>query len=222
MRPYAAAVFVVILSVASGASPAAPAADSVIYVARRGWHIDIGFQAADLEPPLDSLRAEFPEASALFFGFGDRRYLDSRNHRGSALLAALWPGRGLILATALNAPARDAFGPTHLVALQVTDGVARAVQAFIWLSMQGYESYRAGPYPGSRYFTATPTYSGFYTCNTWAAQALASGGLPIRATATVFASQLWRQVRRTARREAKKRSTVTRATVDAQPGASAP
>ena len=53
----------------------------VVYVARRGWHIDIGFEAADLKPPLDSLSAELPQGNSLFFGCGDRRYLDSENRR---------------------------------------------------------------------------------------------------------------------------------------------
>ena len=212
MTPFAPALFAVILWWGPGVA-AASSADSVVYVVRRGWHIDIGFEAADLAPLLDSVRADFPGASALFFGFGDRRYLDSRNHGSPALLAALLPGPGVVLATALNGSAQDAFGPTHVIALKVSRAGALAIQAFIQRSLRRQESYRAGPYSGSEYFEATATYSGFYTCNTWASRALATGGLPIRARGTVFASQLWRQARR---------ATVTRATVDAQAGAVAP
>lgn len=192
---------------------AASAAESLVYIARRGWHIDVGFQASDLAPPLNGIAANFPGASGLFFGFGDRRYLDSRRNGAPFLLAALWPGRGLILTTALSVAPPDAFGAAHVVALKVSAAEARAIQAFIWDSILGHDPYRMGPYPDSLYFTATPTYSGFYTCNTWAAQALATGGLPIRTTGTVFASQLWRQVRRVQQ----KQSTVAPSTIDAQP-----
>jgi hypothetical protein len=52
-----------------------PNAPVTIYVARRQWHVDLGFAAKDLEPPLRSLTADFPDAQFLFFGFGDRHYL---------------------------------------------------------------------------------------------------------------------------------------------------
>ena len=43
----------------------------VIYVVRRGWHMDIGFAAADLQPPLNDVIGQFPGVRYLFFGFGD-------------------------------------------------------------------------------------------------------------------------------------------------------
>jgi hypothetical protein len=67
----------------------APQDSAVIYVARRGWHVDIGFAAADLQPPLKSLMDEFPGAQYLFFGFGDRHYLLAKNRGAPVLLAAL-------------------------------------------------------------------------------------------------------------------------------------
>src|ERR1039458_10254570 len=52
-----------------------PPATTIIYVIRRSWHVDIGFAAADLQPPLAALRSDFPDAHFLLFGFGDRHYL---------------------------------------------------------------------------------------------------------------------------------------------------
>ncbi len=184
-----------------------------MYVARRGWHIDIGFAAEDLMPPLLALTAEFPGAQSLFFGFGDRRYLDGKDRSVPALLAAAWPGRGLILATALAARPQNAFGSKQVIPLKLTADQARDVQDFIWQSIEEHHSYASGPYQGSLYFTATPRYSALYTCNTWAAQALAVGALPIRRAGTVLASQLWRQVGRVR----KKQSTAAPSTVDARP-----
>ena len=192
-----------------GPSPPAPQDSTVIYVARRGWHVDIGFAAADLQPPLKSLIGEFPGVRYLFFGFGDRRYLLAKHRNAPVLLSALWPGPGMILATGLSSPPPAAFGADHVAALAVTVRQASDAQAFVWYSLDKpssandpVKSYAPGPYEGSLFFTATPKYSAFHTCNTWAAESLAVAALPIHSTGVVFAGQLWAQVRRTARIQA--------------------
>jgi hypothetical protein len=183
-------------------SAAVPHDSAIIYVARRGWHVDIGFAAADLQPPLKSLLDEFPGAEYLFFGFGDRHYLLAKNRGPPVLLAALWPGRGLILATGLAAPPALAFGVAHVAALAVTIRQASDAQAFVWYSLDqqtdndAVKSYAAGPYEGSLFFMAAPKYSAFHTCNTWAAESLAAAGLPMHTSGVIFAGQLWVQVRR--------------------------
>lgn len=190
----------------------APQDSAVIYVARRGWHVDVGFAAADLQPPLRSLLDEFPGAQYLFFGFGDRRYLLAKNRNAPVLLAALWPGRGMILATGLRSAPTVAFGVRQVVALAVTLRQASDAQAFVWYSLDRpsgndpVRSYAAGPYEGSLFFTATPKYSAFHTCNTWAAESLATAALPIHSAGVIFARQLWSQVRRVE----KKQSAVAR------------
>ena len=202
----------------------APQDSAVIYLARRGWHVDIGFAAADLKSPLKSLLDEFPGAQYLFFGFGDRRYLLAKNRNAPVLLAALWPGRGMILATGLTSPPSAAFGAAHVVTLAVAARQASDAQDFVWYSMdkqaesgqQGesgqqtanrrVKSYGPGPYEGSLFFTATPNYSAFHTCNTWVAESLAVAALPIHSGGVIFAGQLWRQVRRLE----KKQSAIAR------------
>jgi len=220
----------------------APQDSAVIYLARRGWHVDIGFAAADLKSPLKSLLDEFPGAQYLFFGFGDRRYLLAKNRNAPVLLAALWPGRGMILATGLTSPPSAAFGAAHVVTLAVAARQASDAQDFVWYSMdkqaesgqqgesgqqtrsgqqtgsgqQGesgqqtanrrVKSYGPGPYEGSLFFTATPNYSAFHTCNTWVAESLAVAALPIHSAGVIFAGQLWTQVRRLE----KKQSAIAR------------
>ena len=189
----------------SGAASAGSAKSTVIYVVRRGWHIDVGFAAADIQPPLNSVAGQFPGVRYLFFGFGDRHYLLAKHRNAPVLLGALWPGGGMILATALGSSPQEAFGAAHVVALAVTDEQMRAAQAFIWGSLDepstdresgAVTPYGTGPYEGSLYFAATPRYSAVHTCNTWAAEALAAAALPIRSAGVIFAGQLWGQVRR--------------------------
>jgi hypothetical protein len=191
-------------------------ANSVIYVVRRGWHIDIGFDTADLVPPLAGLTAEFTGVRFLFFGFGDRRYLQSKERNVPVLLGALLPGRGLILTTGLTSTPQLAFGARQVIALHVPADRARDAQSFIWHTLDwphpdGAHSEAAGPYAGSFYFAAKPGYSALHTCNTWVAEALAASGLPIHSAGVVFASQLWRQVRRLEQAQSIQAAEVSRA-----------
>jgi hypothetical protein len=206
-----------LLSMPHSSAAEPPAADSaVIYVIRRGWHVDVGFDAAALQPPLKSLLTDFPGARYVVFGFGDRHYLLAKNRNAPVLLAALWPGRGMLLVTGLTSAPQDAFGADHVAALPVTADQARDAQTFIWQSLDQRQaeqrenhqrenlngaadripSVERGPYEGSLFFSATPTYSAFHTCNTWAAEALKSATLPVHSAGVVFAGQLWGQVRR--------------------------
>ena len=131
---------------ASATATGASATDTItLYVARRGWHIDIGFAVDDLQGPMSSLAAKFPGARYLFFGFGDRRYLLAKHHAVPATLAALWPGAGLVLLTALRATPAEAFGAAHVRQLKVPAQQAAASQTFIWSSLRLREGGPSAP-----------------------------------------------------------------------------
>lgn len=182
-----------------------------IFVARRGWHIDIGFAVSDLSAPLNSLSEQLPGVKYLFFGFGDRHFLMAKNPDAPATLAALWPGPAMILVTGLKGTPTEGFGDEHVIALEVLGTQSLTAQTFIWkaLADRGAEAsdtmkmaYGPGPYPGSLYFDAVARYSAVHTCNTWAAEVLKTAGLPVRSAAVVLAGQLWGQIRRLASSEA--------------------
>lgn len=178
----------------------APADTLTIYIARRGWHIDIGMAAADLSPPLNQAVAYLADAKYVFFGFADRHYLLAANHHAPVLFSALWPGASILLTTGLNNSPAEAFGTTHVITLNVTQNQLRGLQAFIWRSLRTHDDvldvYRQGPYEGSVYFLATQKYSAFHTCNTWAAEALRAAGFHVHTVGVMFAGQLWTQARR--------------------------
>jgi len=181
-----------------------------LFVVRRGWHIDIGFTVADLEPPMNSFAAEFPGAKYLLFGFGDRRYLTSPHHGPAMLLRALWPDAGLLLGTGLRSTPAIAFGAANVVELTIPRADALQAQYFVWQSLSATQqsdmTARAidshalvgipGPYQGSSFYYSRDVYSAVHTCNTWAAEALRRAGLGISSRGVVFAPQLWRRVRR--------------------------
>jgi hypothetical protein len=174
-------------------------ASAVIYVVKRAWHVDIGFATADLQPPLASLRADSPAARYLLFGFGDRHYLLDEGRGPGGMLAALWPGAGLMLATGLTGSTQDAFGDANVIEVAVTTAQAQQAQLFVWHSLAAdrgaVAALRAGPYEGSWYYASSERYSAWHTCNTWAAEALRAANLPIHSFGVALSSQLWIQAR---------------------------
>ena len=199
-RSYLLTSLLVLLCAAPAAAGGADAQRSVIYVVRRGWHLDIGFAAAELQPPLTAVAAKFPGARFVFFGFGDRHYLEAKHHTPWVSLQALWPGAAVILVTALASTPDAAFGRDQTIALPVTPAQSLAAQAFVVKSLDAAEPVAPGPYEGSLFYPAVPTYSAAHTCNTWVAEGLKAAGLPIRSARVVFAGRLWSQVRRLAER----------------------
>ncbi len=191
--------FALILAAALFAAPLSCAAQSHLMVVRRGWHIDLGFPAADLGPRLQFASSALPGARYVLFGFGDMHYLKSRKKGVSTLAAALWPGRGIMLVTGLEDTPQQGFGAQHVVELPLSDAQSRALQDFIadsFVSHDGrVEVYEPGPYAGSVYYLALPRYSALHTCNTWAAEAMSATPLRVHHVGVLFAGQLWSQVR---------------------------
>jgi hypothetical protein len=184
-------------------APPPPAADGqsvVIYVVRRSWHIDIGFEATELSPPLATLRQALPQSRYLLFGFGDKHYLLSQGGTVNRLLGAILPGDAVVLLTGLTATPEESFGSDSVVRLAVSPAQAGKLQTFVWKTLtteHGVATMLApGPYSGSFYYASVERYSGLHTCNTWAAEALHSAGLPVHSFGVEFAGQLWSQVRR--------------------------
>jgi hypothetical protein len=169
--------------------------DPIVYVIGRGWHTDIGLPAEEISGDLARLKQGLPGVRFLTFGFGDRQYLVKRATNFGDMLAALLPSESALLMTALRASPRDAFGAGNVVELHVSRmGLAR-IQAGLWHEFEVSGSgdpvmLAEGPYPGSAFYAARDTYDGFYTCNTWTARLLHSGGLPMPVTGVLFSEQV--------------------------------
>jgi len=177
----------------------------VIYVIKRSWHTDIGFDAADLHPPLASLRQMLPGANYLLFGFGDRHYFMHHGESIGTTIGAAWPGAGLVLMTGLTNTPEQAFGVSGVIRLTLSASQARRLESFVWGTLATSDSaanaLATGPYDGSFYYAATTRYSGLHTCNTWTAEGLRAAGLPVRSFAVELSGQVWRQVRKIQRQQ---------------------
>jgi hypothetical protein len=178
----------------------------VIYVIKRKWHTDIGFNTVDLQSPLGSLRAALPTARYLLFGFGDKHYLLNPDQNFERLLGAVWPGDGLVLMTGLEDTPEQAFGANEVVRLTVSAAQVLELERFVWRTLvtrnDGATALAPGPYSGSLYYGSVERYSGLHTCNTWTAEGLRAAGLPVHTFGVEFAGQVWRQVQRIKREEA--------------------
>jgi uncharacterized protein (TIGR02117 family) len=177
-----------------------PGNAATIVVVDRGWHTDVSLPADKLDERFDALRAHFPGVREFTFGFGERLYVQKHDRTPLDALRALLPSDGMVLVTALATTPAAAFGKDDAIPLAVSDEGFRAVKDFVRRSMQddaaGAPVFVAeGPYPGSAFYASTLTYYGLFTCNTWTAEAIRAGGVPVTTAAVLFADQVTGQVR---------------------------
>jgi uncharacterized protein (TIGR02117 family) len=181
--------------------PALPESLDRIYVIDRGWHTDIGLPVAELHGKLARVAADFPGATVLTIGFGDRTYLLDPDTNFFDMLYALLPGRAALLVTGLRASPEAAFGADSVVPLPIAKPQLDALQQFL-LSYFATDSagqplrLADGPYPGSLFFASNATYDAFHTCNTWTAESLRAGGYPVSTTLVLFADQVMAEARK--------------------------
>ena len=169
----------------------------------RGWHTDVGLPAERLPASLLALALDFLGASHFLFGFGERAYWTRPDPGSMDALAALVPGPGVVLVTALRVPPEAAFAAEDVVLLPVTEvGLDRLAVHLAAELREGGEVRRLaeGPYPGSRFYATSRRYGAAYTCNTWTADALQVAGTGVAASGVLFAGQLMERARAVARR----------------------
>jgi len=190
---------VCLATVATACSTPPPVAirddDPTIYVIQRGWHTDIGLPVEQITRPLAVLQADYPHVKILVFGFGERQFLVNREKSIGAMLRAILPSPSALLLTALKASPQAAFGAPNVVTLHVSWAGLHQIAARIWHELELSETgspqrLSEGPYPGSAFYAARDTYDGLYTCNTWTAEVLQSGGLPVQVQGVLFSSQV--------------------------------
>jgi hypothetical protein len=146
------------------------------------------------------VRADFPATRYLLFGFGDRHYLLDKDRGFGGMLAALWPGPGLVLVTSVATTLPAAFGDGNVIEISVTPAQAAEAQELVWQSLAATNGaiapLLAGPYDDSLYYASSERYSALHTCNTWAAETLHAAHLAVHSEGIEFAGQVWRQAQR--------------------------
>jgi uncharacterized protein (TIGR02117 family) len=211
-RPIALAVCLACLELAGCAAPAPPLPPAdltdgpkteTIFLVERGWHTDIGLRTTQLGDTLGQFHASFPGVHTLVIGFGERAYMLHPQHDLGDMLAALAPGPGAMLVTALRDAPDAAFPASDVVVLHVSPGGLVRLTDFIAGSFDRASDGTLRPITNESssdnvLYASTRTYSAGYTCNTWTAEALQIAGLPVHVAGVVFADDVADQARRIA------------------------
>lgn len=171
-----------------------------IYLIAAGWHTEIALAVDVIPDPLRAVVPDFPGARYLSFGWGERNYYMARAPTVGDAMNALLPGPAVLLVTPLPLPPRDSRSAAQVFGLRVSPAGLDRLSGYLWTAFERSADgtthrLAAGPGPGSVFYAATGTYSSSFTCNTWTAEALRVGGVPVTSTGVVFAGQLTDQLR---------------------------
>ena len=206
MRTAALLLFIWPLLGTCGGTPVEPYAGVAprteqVYVIAGGWHTEIGLSVQAMTGPLLSLNESGADTKYVVFGWGERDYYMATQPGFGDLLRATAPGPSVVLVIPLAAGPADVFGVANVTAVPVSaEGLARLsdyLSSYLEKDSSGSPRRIAdGPYRGSSFYASTGTYSVFYNCNAWTADALRVAGLPVSASGVMFASQVLEQVRR--------------------------
>jgi Protein of unknown function (DUF2459) len=188
----------------------APADDVNLYVIERGWHADISFPVDEMTGPLTGPAQRFAGVRFPIFGFGERQFLLARLATLGGMLSAMLPSRSALLMTALDGTPQAAFGADHVVVVHLSRAGLARIEAAAWEEIDKKPAGELndlgdGPYPGSVYYAALGTYDAIDTCNTWTAEMLRTGGMPVQVAGVLFVGQVMEMARSIAAQQASMR-----------------
>ncbi|HTR16042.1 MAG TPA: DUF2459 domain-containing protein [Acetobacteraceae bacterium] len=174
-----------------------------IYLVDHGWHVDLAIPSPMLRGNMAVFRRIFPGLQVLMVGFGKRTFMMAPVTTIGDLLIGPFPGSGAILAVGLSAPPDQAYSDGTEAILDLPPGGAERLSDFLWrtfLVKDGMPVEIAkGFSPGSVFYATRTGYSGVYTCNTWAADALHEAGLKVDPLGVIFAGQAMARAARVSR-----------------------
>lgn len=148
--------------------PCPPGPPPALVLRDRGIHTELNLDAAVLRGRTALLARGAP---GLRLGFGKAGFFDLPGGPGlTAYALAPFPGPAVVEALP-TAATPDPATPGPAIALPLPD--AAGLNAFLDASLA------PGPLPAGRFLPAARGYSLAYTCNTWIAEALERGGLPV-------------------------------------------
>ncbi len=194
---------------------------ATIYIVARGWHTDVGLEVAAIRGKLRPLAGQFPGARYLFFGFGERDWLLTRQRTLWQVIEAVWPDPAAILVTGLRAPPEVAFADYTVAAAATTERALARLEAFLGDELAITPStpepppIAPGPYPGSQFYAAAGAYDVLHSCNTWTAEALEAAGLTVRPEGVLFAPQVIARARNAGAEQRLARQSSSVAAADA-------
>jgi uncharacterized protein (TIGR02117 family) len=181
--------------------PAAGTAVKPVYVINHGWHTGIAVRRADIPEGVWPEHRDMPASQYLEVGWGNRDfYVAPEGTLWRALKAAFWPTPSVLHIVGFDGPVERFFRQREIVEVLVSASGLRQLAAFIENAYAKHDSgtpivVGPGHYANSRFYVGREKYSLLKTCNTWAAQALQSAGLPITPLYAITAANVMDRAR---------------------------
>jgi uncharacterized protein (TIGR02117 family) len=171
-----------------------------VFLIGGGWHTEIALPIHAVHGPLNAVARDSPGAQFLAFGWGERNYYMARAPTMGDAMRALLPGPAVLLVTPFHGQPRDSMPGAQIFRIGLTTAGLQRLSSYLWAAFEtsGDGTPRrlaAGPGPGSAFYAATGTYSAAYTCNTWTAEGLRAGGVPVNPAGVVLAEHVTDQLR---------------------------
>jgi uncharacterized protein (TIGR02117 family) len=171
-----------------------------LFVVHDSWHAAIVLRRDDLSQTAMPELADFPDARFVEFSWGDKDYFpDPDSGFSMAIKAAFWSSGSVLHLVGSSEDLKKSYPKAEIVELRLS-GIAfdRLIdflsQSFDRPKSTGRAPARPGLYPYSRFYLSTRKFSVLNTCNTWVAQALETGGLPVSSSRVITAGQLSEQL----------------------------
>ncbi len=177
----------------------AAAAVKQIYIVNHGKHTGIILHKQDIPVSAWPEQQDFPGATYLEVGWGDKDYYQiPEPHVGILLKAVLIPTPAVLHVVGFSqAPAYYFFG-SELIRLQLTEADFENLIRYIGSSFARNRNERAFPlrkglYGQSFFYLSKENYHLLKTCNVWVANALIASGKPVNPWFSVTAGGLMSQ-----------------------------
>lgn len=158
-------------------------------------------RSEDATPALWPEAADFPAATWLEVGWGDRAFYQAREPTLGMALRAAFGSASVLHVVAVEGPLETFFGGAEIVELALSHEGMTALIRFVAATVARGGGARAAPlgpgrYGRSAFYPARGTYSLLNTCNTWVAEALEAAGCGVAPSLATTAEGLMSQVRR--------------------------
>ena len=172
-----------------------------VYLVGQGWHAGIVIRRTDATAAWWPEQDDFPDATFLEVGWGDRVFYQNPDPGvGKMLKAGLWPTRSVLHVVGFRPPVTDYFPASEVIRIDLPQAGVDSLAAFIHAAYARDEAGQPialgpGLYGESRFYAGRERYHVFKNCNTWAARALRAAGVPLRPAEVLTAGDLLKQVR---------------------------
>ena len=171
-----------------------------VFIVHDSWHAAIVLDKSDIPSDAMPELADFPDARAIEFSWGDQDYFPNPNSGvWAALRAAFWSTGSVLHLVGLNEDVATFYRRAEITELRLAPAAFDRMIAYIAQTFaRAPPNDRAPASPGlfsySRFYPATANFSLLRTCNAWVAEALESAGMPLSPRTVITAGNLVSQI----------------------------